>query len=120
MHQARFESRAAGIDPEAEGIRHRHGVGGLCNRRVEQHRVVAELERFGRMRLSAFATERPPPSNDASSTDSPGGSSGTSSINDILQQFLQELQQSLSASSSSSYGSTGGSSTSGKARSRRC
>ena len=55
VHQPGFIGGAAGLDAEAEGVGHRDGVGGLCNGRVEQHGVVAQLERFGRVRRRAKA-----------------------------------------------------------------
>ena len=46
MHQPGFVSDAAGLDAEAECIGHGDGVGGFRDRGVEQHGVIAELERF--------------------------------------------------------------------------
>ncbi len=55
VHQPGFVGGAAGITAETEGIGHRDGIGGFCDGGVEQHGVVAELERLGRMRRRADA-----------------------------------------------------------------
>ena len=55
IHQPGLVGGTAGFDPEPEGARHRHGISGLGDRGVEQHGVVAELQRFCRMRGRAEA-----------------------------------------------------------------
>jgi hypothetical protein len=55
LHQPGFISGAAGLDRELERARHRYRIGGLGDGGVEQHRVVAEFERFGRVARRAEA-----------------------------------------------------------------